>query len=224
MMLVGCGEEETTVNIETESPEIKIEEPITGADIEQEFEDDEGGMFYLKSGEVKWTGSKLTSSHWGTIDLVSAVAEINDTLDKGTFVLDMNSIKSGDLEGPGAEGLINHLKSEDFFDVANHGTAILEVKGAEKKDGEDRYEMTANLTIKGITNEILFDAVVKANEEGDIVSESDITIDRTKWDIRYGSGKFFEDIGDKLIKDEVSFEVSVVLTGAAIEEESEDDN
>jgi hypothetical protein len=74
-----------------------------------------------------------------------------------------------------------------------------------KPSGNGDYNVKGNLTIKGITNEISFPAKVSL-ENGNVQAMGTATIDRTKWNIKYGSGKFFQGLGDKMIYDE--FEIT----------------
>ena len=152
---------------------------------------------------LKWTGFKVASSHNGTINIKSGVLDFDHgELVGGNFVIDMNSIKNTDIESVKLE---NHLKNEDFFNVAEFPTAILTITEAKKRDGNDYY-IVADLTIKGKTHPINFAAVVTANGLH-FSAIANIKIDRTKWDVTYNSGNFFENLGDYLIKDEIEFDI-----------------
>lgn len=156
----------------------------------------------IKEGTIEWTGKKVTGAHQGTINLASGHLEMNgNDLVGGMFVADMNSITVTDLEpGKGKEDLEGHLKSDDFFGVANHPTATVEITSSQKS--ETGYAVKANITIKGITEAIEFDL----NMEESAASTS-LKIDRTKFGVRYGSGSFFENLGDKTISD--TFELKI---------------
>ena len=106
-----------------------------------------------------------------------------------------------DLEG--------HLKSEDFFGVEAFPTASLIIKSAEPTDVENQYTVVADLTIKEITNEITFVTDVELGE-GTLTAKADLVFDRAAFDVRYSSGSFFDDLGDKLISDEVEMSVTLV--------------
>ena len=152
---------------------------------------------------LKWTGFKVASSHNGTINIKSGVLDFDHgVLVGGNFVIDMNSIKNTDIESVKLE---NHLKNEDFFNVAEFPTALLTITNAKKRDGDDYY-IFADLTIKGKTHPITFSAVV-TSEELSFSAIANIKIDRTKWDVTYNSGNFFENLGDYLIKDEIEFDI-----------------
>jgi polyisoprenoid-binding protein YceI len=156
---------------------------------------------------VKWTGSKVASAHEGTINVQSGVLDFDHgLLVGGNFVIDMNSIKNTDIESEEYSAkLEGHLKNEDFFNVAEFPTAVLTITSAKKRDGNDYY-ILADLTIKGKTHPITFSAVVTSKELS-FSAIANIKIDRTKWDVTYNSGNFFEDLGDYLIKDEIEFDV-----------------
>ena len=157
-----------------------------------------------KSGIV-WTGKKVTGSHTGTIDIKDgALVFKGKALKGGTFTVDMTSINTTDLKaGQGKENLDGHLKAEDFFGVEKHKTANLVFKTISGK-GKGVYTVTADLTIKAITKPITFDITVKGNTAATILK-----VDRTKYDIKYGSGSFFSDLGDKTISDEFELKVNL---------------
>ena len=159
---------------------------------------------------VKWVGKKIMYSHNGTVDVKSgSIITSKGRITGGEFILDMNTIKCVDIEDAGKNAnLVGHLKNADFFDVANHPTAKLVVKkiGA-IKDGVQ--PLTCDLTIKGITKSVSFPA--KVSFTGKIVTATaSFSIDRTLWDIRYGSDKFVDNLGDKAIKNDIDFEVTIV--------------
>ena len=104
--------------------------------------------------------------------------------------------------------LVEHLKDEDFFNTKDFPVASIKIMRAHKGE-ENNYEIIANLTIKGITHPITFEADVAINGVN-FLAKAKIKIDRTKWGIKYGSGSFFEDLGDKMILDEIGFDVFLV--------------
>ena len=159
---------------------------------------------------LQWIGSKLTSSHQGDIKLKSGQLEIKDgKLIGGMFVIDMNTIKTTDIEDEKYRlKLDNHLKNEDFFDVNNHPYSTLEIINVRHLKKE-YYKITADLTIKGITRPIIFEAYVKIDDGFE--AKSDIIFDRTKWDIKYKSKTFFDNlVGDSLILDEIQLKLFLV--------------
>jgi polyisoprenoid-binding protein YceI len=120
----------------------------------------------------------------------------------------MTTIKVTDITGLYAKKLEGHLKSDDFFGVKEFPTAALAIKTVVSKS-ENNYSITADLTIKGKTNTITFEAVSKVEGET-IVFDSKVVVDRSKYGIQYKSGSFFEDLGDKLIYDEFDLNIHIV--------------
>jgi polyisoprenoid-binding protein YceI len=160
------------------------------------------------NSKLIWVGKKVTGEHTGTIMLKSGEIILNGKeIAGGTFVFDMKTIKVTDLEGDMKKQLEGHLESDDFFSVANHPKAKFVIKGVEKIKGNE-YKIKGNLTIKGITKPVIFKSMVKVKGKMVMVKGSAI-VDRTKYDIKYGSGSFFKGLGDKVINDEfaLSFEI-----------------
>ncbi len=161
----------------------------------------------INTGEsvVVWTGKKVTGQHTGTINVKSGSLDFeNGILVGGKISMDMNSISCTDLGQGGAQKLEGHLKSDDFFGVPNHPTAELAITNVAAGKMGDSYDITADLTIKGITKSISFSAVLNNNE-----ANAKMVIDRTDFDVRYGSGSFFDDLGDKTIYDDFELEVKL---------------
>ena len=156
---------------------------------------------------VKWIGSKVASSHEGAVNIQKGVLMIDHgTLVGGQFSIDMNSISCSDIESEKKnQYLVGHLKNEDFFNVEQFPLATITITKAVKGEGNS-YEILADLTIKGITHPVTFPAKVEINGLN-FLATAKIKIDRTKWDIKYGSGSFFENLGDKMILDEIQFDV-----------------
>ena len=154
---------------------------------------------------INWVGKKVTGQHNGTVNLKDgALVFKSKKLVGGTFTVDMSSLTTTDLKaGQGKENLDGHLKSDDFFGTEKFPTATLVFKtiGAKAKN---LYTVTADLTIKGKTNPVTFDVAVKGNS-----ASTALKVNRTKYDIKYGSGSFFDSLGDKAISDE--FDLAVVL-------------
>jgi polyisoprenoid-binding protein YceI/rhodanese-related sulfurtransferase len=165
---------------------------------------------------LAWTGRGIGGSHTGTIKITAGSFQImRGSPFKASFSVDMNSIANLDIKDPAwNEILIAHLKSDDFFDVEKFPAAQLEVtafkpvEGA--KTGAANYRLAAKLTIKGITKEIEFPATVYLRDDGAISAEAHFDIDRTEWNILYGSGRFFEKLGRHLVHDLISLQISFV--------------
>ena len=166
-----------------------------------------------KASTFKWNAKKVTGEHSGTMNIASG----NIIVDKGivtggTVIVDMTSIDVTDLQGEYKGKLEGHLKSEDFFSVEKNTTSSLVIKKVIAIKGSktaENYTVTADLTIKGITKEIVFPAiiVVKGNTA---TANADFMIDRTQFDIKYGSKSFIEGIGDKAIDNDFNVKVRIV--------------
>ncbi|MEQ9299096.1 MAG: YceI family protein [Cyclobacteriaceae bacterium] len=158
---------------------------------------------------IVWTGAKVGGEHTGTISVKEGGFTFeDDQLTGGTFVIDMNTITNTDLEGEYNGKLVGHLKSDDFFGVATYPTSKVVIKSVVAQ-GPGKYKVVADLTIKETTKEIKFPATVEVNN-GTVTAKADITIDRSEYDVRYGSGSFFDGLGDKVIYDDFSLAVTAV--------------
>lgn len=161
----------------------------------------------VSKSTVKWLGKKVTGQHTGTISVKEGSLEIaGGKVTGGKVVIDMNSIVDSDLTDPNWNAkLVGHLKSDDFFGVATYPTADLVVT---KVEGST---FSGNLTIKGITNPTTF--IATASKDGkSTVYKGTITIDRSKYNVKYGSKSFFENLGDKVIYDEFTLDFNLVVT------------
>lgn len=159
---------------------------------------------------IEWLGRKVTGKHNGVINLKSGELTMTDgKLTGGIFEIDMTSITCTDLKGKGAGKLEGHLKSDDFFGVETHPTAVLIITDVSTAGLRGEYNVTADVTIKGITHPVSFATRITAES-----AMADIKIDRTKFDIKYGSGSFFDNLGDKAISDDFTLKVNIDLTSA----------
>lgn len=166
-----------------------------------------------KSSKLNWTGKKVTGQHQGTINIADGKLELDgNVLKNGSFSLDTRSIAVTDIKDEGSNAkLLGHLKSEDFFSVEKFPAATFSTTSIVPKGGNN-YEVTGNLTIKGITNPVTFHATVSV-AGNKLTAKASIKVDRTKYNIRYGSKSFFEGLGDKAIYDD--FDLDVELVAAA---------
>lgn len=153
---------------------------------------------------INWLAKKVTGQHNGIVSLKEgSLAFKGKALTGGTFVVDMTTLTATDLTGEYLGKLNGHLKSDDFFGVEKFPTATLVIKKVVLKSA-GIYSVTGDLTIKGKSNPITFDLAVAAN-----TASTKFMVNRTKYDIKYGSGSFFDNLGDKAIADE--FELTVAL-------------
>jgi len=151
----------------------------------------------VETSSVTWKGYKVTGSHAGSIALKQGSLDFKDgKLAGGEFVIDMTTIENTDMEGEYKAKLEGHLKSDDFFGVATYPTAKL-VFNTVKSTGKNSYEVTGDLTIKDKTNPVTFDMSIYGNK-----ATANIKIDRTDYEVRYGSASFFDNLQDKAIYDE----------------------
>lgn len=164
----------------------------------------------IQESKVEWFAGKVTGQHNGTVDFTGGNIFIDgDKLTGGSFELDFNSIKVTDVTDAEMNSkLTGHLKSKDFFSADEFPKGKFVITSV-KETSPDKYEITGGLTIKNITHEVKFPAVIK--EVGNkMIANAEFEIDRTKWDIKYRSGKFFGDLGDKMIYD--NFKIKLNLT------------
>lgn len=207
MFFTSCGSsEETTENTETtettEQTDETAPEGITGSYVVNNEE-----------SSIAWVGyQKLQDKqHNGTITLSEgAITLENGTLTEGSFVVDMTSIANLDLaESPEMKGkLEGHLKSPDFFDVENYPTATFEATSAKGS------VVVGNLTVRGKTEEVEVKDVSFEETEDGITASGKLTFDRSKFDVKYGSGSFFEDLGDNVIDNNIELTITLVATAA----------
>ncbi len=157
-----------------------------------------------KKSTLDWLGKKVTGQHNGTVDIKEgSLTTKKGIITAGTFTIDMQAIKCLDLtDKTYNQKLVGHLESKDFFNVAEHPTAKLVIKSVTDK------QVTADLTIKGITNEIKFPVTVKETAS-EIIADASFKVDRSKYDVRYGSSSFFDSLGDKVIYDDIEFTVHI---------------
>jgi len=164
------------------------------------------------ASQLTWKGYKVTGSHEGTISVQDGKLLLQDgQLIGGNFTIDVTSIKCTDLSGGMAGKLEGHLKSDDFFGVATFPTAKFVITKIAPRGTDGAYKVYGDLTIKGQTKEIRFNTQL-TQEDGMTVAIADLEIDRTDYDLRYGSGSFFDGLGDKTIYDE--FELGIKLVAA----------
>jgi len=162
-------------------------------------------MIDVTKSSVNWEGKKVTGAHNGTINISEGkLSFANGRLSGGSFTIDMTSIANADLGDKMKGRLEGHLKSDDFFGVETYPTAQLVITNVGPGDGG--YSVTGDLTIKGITKPVTF--MTKMTDTG---ATAAITVDRTLYDVKYGSGKFFDNLGDKMINDNFELEVNLAF-------------
>jgi polyisoprenoid-binding protein YceI len=157
-----------------------------------------------ETSTVTWKAYKVTGSHTGTITLKSGALEFDgNKLIGGEFVVDMTTINTTDLKGDSKGKLDGHLHSDDFFATATNPTSSL-VFTAVEASGKNSYNVTGDLTIKGITKPVSFNVSVYGSK-----ATATLKVDRAKYNVKYGSGSFFDNLGDKTIYDEFDLVVDL---------------
>lgn len=160
----------------------------------------------VEKSTLTWVGKKLTGSHNGTIDLQSGSLLFDGKkLSGGNFAINMTTIKDADKSAR----LEGHLKADDFFGTDKFPTSTFVIKKV-TAGAANQVNVTGDLTIKGVTNQITFPANIAWNADGSVTATADkVTVDRTKYGIKYRSKGMFPDVGDKMIYDD--FELAIKL-------------
>ncbi|MBL7058224.1 YceI family protein [Patescibacteria group bacterium] len=187
--------------------------------LSEEAQDNNKVSINLEESSLAWNGKKFTGKeHNGTIKISKGILQLEDrkSIVGGEFIIDMSTIK----DDGGSQNLEKHLSGEDFFDTAKYPEAKLNIvhiyPNGEIKD-KTKYSITADLTIKDITRDIVFPATIKF-ENNNLEISANFAIDRTRWEIKYGSGKFFKGLGDNVIDDEMNYKIILKATIPEIQE------
>lgn len=159
----------------------------------------------ITNSKIIWSAEKVTGSHTGTISLSSGnIVVSSEKITAGTFTINMNSITCTDITDKKTnETFINHLKSDDFFGTTSFPEAFFVINRVTYTTNNQGI-IYGNLTIKGITHAIEFPFTKKGN-----TYEAQATVDRTKFNIRYGSGSFFDNLGDSVIYDNFTLQITI---------------
>lgn len=165
----------------------------------------------IANSKITWLGKKVTGEHSGTINLADGEITVNkDMLTKASFVIDMNSLKSTDMSDEGYRAKLDgHLKSDDFFGVEKFPKASFVMDKAVKIQKGTTF-VNGKITIKGTTLPMTVKVVITDVPEGKRIF-ADLTIDRTKFNLRYGSGSFFDNLGDKTIYDDFNVSLNILM-------------
>ena len=160
----------------------------------------------IESSTIRWYGEEITGKeHYGDLKFSSGNIQINNkVVSSGNFIVNMNSLTVEDLSGGGKKRLEGHLRSSAFFGVSDHPQASLNITSMVDVDGDSQI-LNGELTIKGITHPINFS--ITLNSENNATAM--LVFDRSKYDVRFRSGSFFDELGDKLILDDIKLEVAL---------------
>ena len=170
----------------------------------------------LEASRLVWVGRNLLNKHWGTVSIHQGTLEFaHHQLVGGSFTLDLQRIECADLAGTDLHAvLIGHLQNDDFFDVANHPQAIVVIRRVlpieGRREGSPDLRIEADLTLRGQTHAISFDAVTGWTDEGKPAAQATLTFDRTLWGSIYGSGKFFHRLAGHMVQDLIEIQVKIV--------------
>lgn len=166
-----------------------------------------------------WEGKAVTHGHNGTMNFSSGELLVKgNAVVGGTVTVDMKTMKATDIKDADSQGkFVGHMSSDDFFGVEKFPTStfkivsVTPIKGAAKD--ADNATITGDMTIKGVTQRISFPAKVGV-KDGVAAATGKVTIDRTKFGLKYGSKSFFESIGDKAIYDNFDLTFNVIAKKA----------
>lgn len=169
-----------------------------------------------EESSITWEGGKKIIVDYidrGTIEVAEgSLAFKEGVLVGGEVVIDMDSIAvtSNGQNDDGKSGmLVKHLKSEDFFEVETYPTSKIVITNVVQGSSEGEYTVTGNVTIKDVTNSVTFPATATVSD-GVVNGSATLTLDRSKWNVRYGSDSFFDNLGDNVIKDEFTLNILLV--------------
>jgi len=184
---------------------------------------DTSGETYTLSvdeSQIHWRGTKPTGEHNGTVNLSEGSLTVKEgSVTGGTFLIDLNTIVNNDLENENMNAkLVGHLKSPDFFDVANYPAAKFEITGIKKYESEVKdgfiptHKVEGNLTMKGITRNISFPAKIEVKENKITAISDEFSIDRTLWNVNFKSKKVFAELKDNFIGDLIHLKIKTEFT------------
>jgi polyisoprenoid-binding protein YceI/rhodanese-related sulfurtransferase len=171
--------------------------------------------------QVTWTGRNINVAHSGTIALKGGWIEITTALaGHGEFTLDMDSVADTDLaDSTYNRMLVAHLKSDDFLDTVRFPVATFKLKhitlNPHAHPGQINADIDGELTLKGVTGGLGFPALIELLPGGEFAAEAHFDIDRSRWGVMYGSGKFYEKLGKHLVHDIISLGVHIVTAQGA---------
>lgn len=167
------------------------------------------------ASQIEWKGFKPTGTHNGTIDIENGEINVNDnSIEGGNVTIDMKSITVMDLEGEEKQNLESHLKGTvegkegDFFNVNKYPEARFDITGTEMID-TNTTSLSGNLTLKGVTKNVTFPVKVSMDDNSLTITSDTFTIDRTNWNVNYGSKSVFDNLGDSFINDGMELKITV---------------
>ena len=164
------------------------------------------------AAEILWTGRKVGGEHRGTIKAIGGAINVTGgAITNAMLNIDMNSLAVTDLTGEEAADLQGHLMSDEFFGVANFPEASIAVNNVTVGEG-GLVTIAGDLTIKGITHPFTTESAAVKAEGNQMFLKGKVVVDRTLYDVKYGSTKFFDNIADKAINDQFDIEFLIAAT------------
>ena len=169
----------------------------------------------IEESKLYWIGRKIHKDHRGTINIKNGTVFIKDNrLMEAYLKVDMNSIECTDIENEKSNrNLVKHLKNEDFFEVNKYPYSEIFLKFNLMKESsvnlKQSYNANGDIVIKGIRQPISNDFFI--SYKNNIFSTTgEIDIDRTAFNIKYSSGRFFPELADRAILDNftIKFELN----------------
>jgi polyisoprenoid-binding protein YceI len=165
--------------------------------------------------QVEWAGRNPNTRHIGTVDISVGVIDIKDGTISGRVEIDMTTIRNLNLEGDELQPVLEaHLRSDDFFFTKMFPKAVFTVKEAKRIEPgwvtAPNFQVSGELTLRGVSAELEFDATVASIEDGSFAMEAHFDIDRTRWNVIYGSTRFFEHLGMHKVFDLLSFQIRMI--------------
>lgn len=167
------------------------------------------------ASQVEWAGRNPNTRHIGTVNIAKGVIDINDRTITGNVEIDMNTIHNINLEGDELQPVLEaHLRSDDFFFIKMFPKAVFTFKEAKRIEPgwltAPNYHVHGELNLRGVSADLEFDATVALIEDGSLVLEAHFDIDRTRWNVIYGSTRFFEHLGMHTVFDLLSFQIRMI--------------
>ena len=175
------------------------------------------GHYTVDAGasQVEWAGRNPNTRHFGTVDIAAGVIDIKDGTITGSVEIDMTTIRNINLEGDESQPILEaHLQSDDFFFTKMFPKAVFSVKDAKRIEPgwvtAANYHVKGELSLRGVSADLEFDATVASIEDGSFAMEAHFDIDRTRWNVIYGSTRFFEHLGMHKVFDLLSFQIRLI--------------
>ena len=199
--LSGCSQAEKDVVTKNIINEVEPERVVMSELVDGVYAID------IEKSVIGWEGNMVAKSHTGTMSVKRGFFEVeNGKINNGEIIADMTTIKSDE----NLESLVTHLAGPDFFDVEKFPESKMIINSL--ANSGDNPLLKADLFIKDKKNPIEISAIVKNSNERELEFSSDFEIDRSLWDVRYGSDKFFDNLGDKVINDEIVYNINIVAS------------